>query len=238
MENNYRAKIIEYRDVKSSQELNESSNLKNEEEVKDEENSGSDDDSEEEGGSPVEAPQSKPIDNFVTTIPSMQFLWSFRCELTRGRPVTQMTWNKSNDDIIGIAYRDSKTNPDASQGLILCWSLKNPEWPERIYRTNSPVTSIDFSRSNSNLLAAGFKDGRISIYDVRKKSDMPLIDNTGMTGKHHESVWEVKWVERERVHGDEQSKGENLLSVSTDGRVTQWMIRKGLEYTGIVFSNF
>jgi hypothetical protein len=34
--------------------------------------------------------------------------------------------------------------------------------------------------------------------------------------------------------GDEQSRGEILVSVSTDGRVTQWQIRKGLEFQGMV----
>ena len=51
-------------------------------------------------------------------------------------------------------------------------------------------------------------------------------------GKHHDPVWELKWVERERVAGDEHSRGETLVSVSTDGRITQWIIRKGLEFNG------
>jgi hypothetical protein len=46
-------------------------------------------------------------------------------------------------------------------------------------------------------------------------------------------VWELKWVEKERTIGDEHSKTESLVSVSTDGRVVQWTLRKGLEYTGI-----
>lgn len=57
---------------------------------------------------------------------------------------------------------------------------------------------------------------------------------SSLVGKHRETVWELKWVERERVHGDEQSRGETLVSISTDGRVTQWIIRKGLEFTGNV----
>lgn len=34
--------------------------------------------------------------------------------------------------------------------------------------------------------------------------------------------------------GDDQTRSETLVSVSTDGRVTQWMIRKGLEYTDLM----
>ncbi|KAJ3296363.1 WD repeat-containing protein 78 [Borealophlyctis nickersoniae] len=167
----------------------------------------------------------------VDRIPTLQFLWSYRCELTRGRCVMYMAWNKQNEDILAVAYGDCKASPQSPPGLVLCWSLKNPEWPERVYRTKSCVTAIDFSRSNPNLLACGYMDGRLAIYDVRRKDDKPVLDTNDLGGKHRDPVWELKWVERER---DEQSRGETLVSVSTDGRVTQWLIRKGLEYTDLM----
>ncbi|KAJ3057278.1 WD repeat-containing protein 78 [Rhizophlyctis rosea] len=165
-------------------------------------------------------------------IPTLQFLWSYRCELTRGRAVTCMAWNKQNEDILAVSYAETKPASGATLGLVLCWSLKNPEWPERVYKTRSPVTSLDFSKANPNFLACGFADGRIAIYDVRRRGDKSVLDNGDMAGKHRDPVWELKWVERERVVGDEQSKNETLVTVSTDGRVTQWMVRKGLEFNG------
>jgi len=42
----------------------------------------------------------------------------------------------------------------------------------------------------------------------------------------------MKWVERERILGDEQSKGEILVTISTDGRIIQWSLKHGLEFTG------
>lgn len=57
-------------------------------------------------------------------------------------------------------------------------------------------------------------------------------------------MWSLRWAERERSSsaaaaaaaasaGDEEqpSEMEVLVSVSSDGRVTQWMIRKGFEST-------
>ncbi|KAJ3257625.1 WD repeat-containing protein 78 [Boothiomyces macroporosus] len=170
----------------------------------------------------------------TSNLPTIQMLWSYRCDLSRGRHVTNMSWNKQNEDILAVAYSESRFQSNASPGLILCWSAKNPEWPDRIYYTNSPVTSIDFSNMNPGLLAAGFQDGRIIIYDVRQPAGKWALDDTENNGKHRDPVWELKWVERERVAGDEQSKGETLVSVSTDGRVTQWMIRKGLEFTDLM----
>jgi hypothetical protein len=49
-------------------------------------------------------------------------------------------------------------------------------------------------------------------------------------------VWSLKWAEKERSTNkvdDEnaQNEMEVLVSISSDGRVTQWMIRKGFEST-------
>ncbi|TPX30656.1 hypothetical protein SeMB42_g07886 [Synchytrium endobioticum] len=169
-------------------------------------------------------------------IPSLQLLWSFRCELTRGRSVNYIAWNWQNQNVLAIAYGEAHYNPDASPGLILCWSLKNPEWPERIYPAKSPVTALDFSVSNPCLLAAGYMDGRLAVYDVRIKDPMHgmVLDSSDVPGKHRDPVWELKWIERERAVGDGNSRGEVLVSVSTDGRVVQWLIRKGLECSNLM----
>jgi hypothetical protein len=52
--------------------------------------------------------------------------------------------------------------------------------------------------------------------------------------KHMSPVWHLKWTDRDRAssNGDEDEM-EVLMSVSSDGRVTQWMIRKGFESLGI-----
>jgi len=54
------------------------------------------------------------------------------------------------------------------------------------------------------------------------------------SGKHTSGVWQLRWIEKER--GSEDDHAEVLVSVSTDGRVTQWAIRKGFESTGISHS--
>ena len=49
-------------------------------------------------------------------------------------------------------------------------------------------------------------------------------------GKHLGPVWQLQWIEKERGSGEERA--EVLISISTDGRVTQWSIRKGFESYG------
>jgi WD40 repeat protein len=178
--------------------------------------------------------QAQPKDDYATnSLPALQLLWNYKCELTRGRSISCVSLNKQNEDIIAVAYGESRFIHGASPGLILCWSAKNPEWPDRIYNSESPCTSIDFSKLNPGLLAAGYFDGRVMIYNTKLNQSKVLVECES-NGKHRDPVWELQWVEKEKVVGDDQSRCETLVSVSTDGRVTQWMIRKGLEFTDLM----
>ena len=49
-------------------------------------------------------------------------------------------------------------------------------------------------------------------------------------GKHSSPVWQVRWVDRDQGAGEERD--EILISISADGRVTKWSIRKGFESAG------
>ncbi len=43
-------------------------------------------------------------------------------------------------------------------------------------------------------------------------------------------VWNLKWTERDRASSSgDATEMEVLMSVSSDGRITQWLIRKGFE---------
>ena len=53
------------------------------------------------------------------------------------------------------------------------------------------------------------------------------------SGKHTGPVWQLKWIEKDR--GSDEQRAEVLVSISQDGRVTQWSIRKGFESYGMPF---
>jgi WD40 repeat protein len=94
---------------------------------------------------------------------------------------------------------------------------------------------VDFKRDNPNLIAAGLYDGTVAIWDVRQGGSVPVQSSRDLLKKdghekklpHTDTVWEVKWQDK----GD---KGESLYSISTDGFVKEWNIRKGLEFTDIM----
>eukprot|EP00899_Mesostigma_viride_P012208 jgi/Mesvir1/20989/Mv08051-RA.2 len=159
--------------------------------------------------------------------PCMPLLWEFRCKLTEGRNASCCAWNRVKRDLLAAGYGQYEFSKQRD-GVIAFWSLKNPQYPEWAFLSPSGVTSLDWSTSNPNYLAVGFYDGAVSVYDVRLKSEKPILESGHTSGKHSDPVWKLKWVTR----GDE--RGESLVSISTDGRITQWSIKKGLEFTDLM----
>ncbi|KAL4158735.1 hypothetical protein PRNP1_004510 [Phytophthora ramorum] len=247
----------------------------------------------------IGAGRSSSFSNDLKSIPELEELWAFRCELTQNRTVSCLAWNTANEDLLAVSYARTEasnqtevpgppvpgfavsatpsspvTRPGqnataaasgslgagagtmgtGNNGLVLFWSLTNPEYPERIYHLPVGVTSIDFSTAHPYLLAVGFADGVVSIYDTRKDDSsstnatstssssaptsveteptstkhvpVPIATSSGMSGKHLDAVWQVRWVAR--------GGGESVVSVSADGRVVEWSLKKGLSYSDLM----
>lgn len=157
----------------------------------------------------------------------LEKLWSFKCPLTRGRTISCMAWNRVNKDLLAVSYGQFDFT-NQKDGMVCFWSLKNPEYPERVLRMPCGVTALDFSLAHPNLLAVGFYDGTVAIYDMRKDTDAAVLESSQGAGKHMDAVWQVQWVDK----GSE--RGESLVSISTDGRVTEWSTKKGLTFTDLI----
>jgi WD40 repeat protein len=169
----------------------------------------------------------------VPTTPSssMSRLFTFTCPLSSGRTATSMSWNRGNPDILAVGYGSFHlSESEASGGYVMFWSIRNPSYPEKIIKTPSGVTAIDFSAAHPNMLAVGMYDGTVSIYDTRNGPDLgiPVLDSSQLATKHMDPVWEVKWVDK----GPE--RGESLVSIATDGRVLEWSMKKGLTMTPLM----
>lgn len=52
--------------------------------------------------------------------------------------------------------------------------------------------------------------------------DVPILESSSTPGRSFEPIWQIRWVER-GVH-----KGETLISISNDGKVIEWDMKKGL----------
>nr|XP_023650492.1 WD repeat-containing protein 78 isoform X1 [Paramormyrops kingsleyae] len=162
----------------------------------------------------------------VPPAPALELLWSFSCELTVGQSVSSMAWNKKNPDLLAVGYGQFDLK-NQKPGLICCWSLKNPMWPERIFPCQSGVTALDFSASHPGQLAAGMNDGSIAAFSVQSRERTAVLDSSECPHKHSGPVWQVKWTDQDSGPWGED-KGETLVSVSADGRISRWILRKGL----------
>jgi WD40 repeat protein len=143
--------------------------------------------------------------------------------------------NRHNQDLLAVSYGDTAPVPNITGGLVLFWSLKNPTYPERVIRTRTGVTALHFSAAHPNMVSAGTHDGSVMIWDLRRPSNQPVLTSgssvsTHNDQKHTDIVWETKWVDR----GPDKQPPELLVSVSSDGAVFQWSMKKGLEQTSLM----
>jgi len=185
----------------------------------------------------VEPGESEEVDEAETECqeesdkPSLQDLFCFDApQLTQGTTVTCAEWNRHNQDLLAVSYGDTTPVPTTQGGLVLFWSLKNPTYPERVLRTRHGVTALHFSSVHPNMVAAGSHDGSVMIWDLRRESDQPVLHSGSSTSqqndqKHTDIVWETRWVDQ----GPDKQPPELLVSVSSDGNVLQWSMKKGLE---------
>jgi WD40 repeat protein len=175
--------------------------------------------------------------------PKSKILWRFGDAMTKGKNVSCLSWNRKNIDILAAGYGEygvpgaagaltpsvSAANGTVYSGFVCCWSLKNPCAPERVIKIESDagVSAMHFSSTHPSLLAVGNTDGTLALYDVRKHGNSPALKTTVSTGQHTGTIWEVKWVEKAK----DRTASENLISISADGHVMEWSIKKGLERT-------
>jgi len=104
--------------------------------------------------------------------------------------------------------------------VICCYSLKNTRFPEYVFNTDAGVCSLDWHPQHPAVLAVGLYDGTVLVYDVRARTKKPIYQSTVRTNKHTDPVWEVRW------NSDESGGTLNFFSISSDGRVSNWLLMK------------
>lgn len=94
------------------------------------------------------------------------------------------------DSPLSISWPDDFSNQ--GRGMLIFHTLKNPSFPEYIYPTNSGVLCLDIHEQHSYLVAVGFYDGSVAVYNLKKKGQEPVYMSTAKTGKHTDPVWQVR----------------------------------------------
>ena len=153
-------------------------------------------------------------------------LWSFECAISEGRNVAAVAWSEHelHRHVLAVAYGETDFSKAATKtGAIMLWSLKNPDFPEHVIECRSGVMSLAFSHTHPNLLAVGLYEGSVCLYDIGRRDKKSFLESDYQQ-KHTAPVWELRWVDQN------SERGEKLVSISSDGRITEWTIKKGLEH--------
>ena len=152
-------------------------------------------------------------------------LMTFETPEVEGMPLNAIALNPGNPDLIACGYGRSDLTEADRPGRLLLWTPKNPKHPEASFPVDSAVLSVRFSQTNPYLLAAGLMNGTVLVYDLRQGASAHRAAMTGL--RHYDTAWEVVWA----LRGRDRAKGESLISVSADGKVCEWELRKNLEPT-------
>ncbi|XP_053911238.1 dynein axonemal intermediate chain 1 isoform X2 [Cuculus canorus] len=155
-------------------------------------------------------------------------LWKFQCDKTKKLAVTAISWNPKYKDLIAVGY-GSYDFVKQGHGMLLLYSLKNPSFPEYVFSSESGIMCVDFHNDYPYLLAVGFYDGNVAIYNLKKATSQPSYKSSANSGKHMEPVWQVKW-QNNGVYNN-----LNFFSVSSDGRIVSWTLMKNeLVHTDVI----
>lgn len=146
-------------------------------------------------------------------------LWRFSSEKAKRKQVTCIKWNPRYNDLCAVGF-GSYDFLRRGTGVICCYSLKNTRFPEYVFNTDAGVCSLDWHPNHPAVLAVGLYDGTVLVYDVRVRTKKPIYQSTVRTNKHTDPVWEVRW------NTDESGGTLNFFSISSDGRVSNWLLMK------------
>ncbi|KAL7305904.1 hypothetical protein TKK_0001909 [Trichogramma kaykai] len=168
--------------------------------------------------------ESDPCDPDFELVYGLELLWEHENELINGKTVAAFKWNPLKDTILAVGYgsanRDQKQQKSqASEGLLLIWSIKNPSLPDRSFQFNSPVSDLDWSKADPNLLAVGFYDGMIRIIDVSEK-ELTVVREAGRKySPTFEPHWQVRWWTTKDNRFLKDNAEEQIFAGNQDGRI-------------------
>uniref|UniRef100_A0A8C1SZ86 Dynein, axonemal, intermediate chain 1, paralog 2 n=1 Tax=Cyprinus carpio TaxID=7962 RepID=A0A8C1SZ86_CYPCA len=155
-------------------------------------------------------------------------LWKFEYDKAKSLSVTALCWDQKHNDLFAVGLGSHEFTQQGS-GMLVLYTLRNPNYPEFIFNTVSGVMCVDIHEHLSHLVAVGLYDGCVAVYNLRKKSDEPFWNSRANPGRHKGAVTQVKWQK------DDLDSNHNLISVSADGRLVSWtLVKHELVFTDMI----
>ncbi|CAG4912658.1 unnamed protein product [Colias eurytheme] len=149
---------------------------------------------------------------------TMKPLWTLECEETSNRPITSISFNPKNKNILAVGH-GKYAYAERFSGLVCIWCTKNPCKPERIYHFPDPLTSVAFSDKNANWLACGFANGDVLILDITSYPIKTIAKSKRDTNPCFEPIWALSWRNIDRDN-------QYLMTTCQDGRINKFTSTK------------
>ncbi|XP_026052082.1 dynein intermediate chain 1, axonemal-like [Carassius auratus] len=155
-------------------------------------------------------------------------LWKFEYDKAKSLSVTALCWDQKHNDLFAVGLGSHEFTQQGG-GMLVLYTLRNPNYPEFIFNTVSGIMCVDVHEDLSHLVAVGLYDGCVAVYNLRKKSDEPFWNSRANPGRHKGAVTQVKWQK------DDLDSNHNFISVSADGRLVSWtLVKHELVFTDMI----
>lgn len=112
---------------------------------------------------------------------------------------------------------------DASSGMALVWSKINPNTPEFIFTSSSPVL-VCRQLPESNLVIGGCYNGQILLWEMKTSTTLPMV-RSNIAGRGHKHPIVNIFVNFIPTK-DADNNSYEVFSVSSDGLICHWDIHK------------
>eukprot|EP00759_Apiculatamorpha_spiralis_P009920 PhF_6_TR16993/c0_g1_i1/m.25707/K11143/DNAI2; dynein intermediate chain 2, axonemal len=148
--------------------------------------------------------------------PTAKTVTVFKDPATKARTASSLSWSGDGKRVaVGYCNVRFQGNTEATPTASYIWDITNPNEPEITLNPQSPLCSIEYYNKDPHLVAGGSFNGVLQFWDVRQAQR--IIGKTPIEESHKDPLWDLKWL---------ASKTGEILTVSTDGQLFIWDVRK------------
>jgi dynein intermediate chain 2 len=153
--------------------------------------------------------------------PTAKTINILRDPLDTKRTVSHISWYPDGANKVAASYSslEFQKSPDNISFDSYIWEIENPNRPETILKSTSPMLCLEYNPKDPHTLAGGYYNGQIAVFDTRKGSQP--VDTTPVEISHRDPVHKLIY--------PSSKTGSDIFSTSTDGQVMWWDIRKLVE---------
>lgn len=151
-------------------------------------------------------------------VPSARTVTVFKDPSSVLRSASYLDWHPDGAHKLVVSYSIMQFQQQPANMPIssYIWDVSNPNTPEYEMIPTSQLCCAKFNMKDANLVGCGQYNGQLTYFDIRKGNHP--VDATPIDISHRDPVYDLAWL---------QSKtGSECMTVSTDGNVYWWDLRK------------